>query len=581
MTTRRRFLAANLLGAAGLVSNTKWIFPASIRRSVSLARSTSSKISSNRDFWNDWPAHLTDKMNQARTKRLADLAAIGSAAEVRERTTMIRSKLWELVGGPLEKTPLNPQITGRVDRGQYRIEKIIFECIPQVYVTANLYIPTEGKPPFPAILAPPGHTSNGKAYRNYQYLYQNLARQGFVVLAYDPFGQGERCQYIDAQTGRSHFGPTGEHTQAGRPMVLFGDTFALYCAWDGVRGLDYLVGRSEVDPNRLGCTGQSGGGTMTMYLAALEPRLQAAVVIEGNSENVAGPYYDPPGGVDDAEQNIVGGLPFSLDRGDLLWAFAPKPLMICYTTHDEGETYSPVYEESTNEMYREVQRAYELLGEKDKVEVYASHLPHGLDYFNRGQTYAWFNQWLKNGKSSSDEVEFDAFPEKLLTATSTGQVLTSLGGRSVVQLNVDRARLMLPEGPFLSTSTDVANVQRYLHDELAGMLALPQQRQALESAVLSTNRAKNVVIDEFQFQSQPGIRVPGWFVKPSPGGKPHPTILYLADDCGNGIVAEPGSMDLPVSGGLCSLRDYSAWPWSYRASNACRGTQLLRQPHFS
>jgi hypothetical protein len=241
MTTRRHFLAASLTGAAGMISNSQQTFPASIDPSRALDHAAISEVRSGRDFWNDWPAYLTDRMNQARNKRLAALAKVNSAAEVQERTAMIRSKLWELIGGPFEKTPLNAQVTGRVDRGQYRIDKIIFESIPHVYVTANLYIPTSGTPPFPAIISPPGHSVNGKAYHSYQYLYQNLARQGYVVLAYDPFGQGERLQYIDSKTGRSRFEPTGEHDQAGRPMILFGDSLALYCAWDGIRALDYLL----------------------------------------------------------------------------------------------------------------------------------------------------------------------------------------------------------------------------------------------------------------------------------------------------------------------------------------------------
>jgi Acetyl xylan esterase (AXE1) len=355
MSTRRRFLTTNLVGAVGCASNLglssfhmDHASPSSVPPAATLPAA--------RDFWNDWPGHLIEQMNGARQQRLARLAAIATPAQAQERIERVRSKLWELLGGQLEKQSLNPRVTGQLQRNGYRIEKLVFESISGVYVTANLYLPVSGKPPFPAILAPVGHSPNGKAYRAYQHFYQNMARQGYVVLTYDPWGQGERLQYIDPKTGSSHFEPTGEHSQAGRPMILLGDSFALYCTWDGIRGIDYLLTRPEVDPERLGCTGQSGGGTMTMYLAALEPRLRAAVVNEGNTENVAGPFYDPPGAVDDAEQNIVGGLPFNLDRGDLLCAFASKPLLICYTTHDEGDTYSPVYEEATQEIYREVGR---------------------------------------------------------------------------------------------------------------------------------------------------------------------------------------------------------------------------------
>ena len=275
-------------------------------------------------------------------------------------------------------------------------------------------------------------------------------------------------------------------------MVLMGESFSLYCAWDGIRGLDYLISRPEVDATRLGCTGQSGGGTMTMYLAALEPRLRAAAVSDGNTENVAGPFFDPPGATDDAEQNIVGSLPVGIDRGDLLLAFAPKPLLICYTTHDEGVTYSPVYEEATQEIYREMQRVYGLLGAKDRVELFASHLPHGLNLFNRIPIYAWFNRWLENTASETGEAELDQIPEARLNTTSTGQVSTSIGGRSVVQLNTDRARIAMEKSPLRNASMNQASTRDQVKRELARLLALPQQRTPLHSKVRSSNSRKSV-----------------------------------------------------------------------------------------
>ncbi|MGB7200399.1 MAG: acetylxylan esterase, partial [Acidobacteriaceae bacterium] len=459
------------------------------------------------------------------------------------------------IGGMPEKTPLNPRVKGTLDRGSYRIENIHFESFPKVYVTANLYLPAAGKPPYPAILAPVGHSDNGKAYHYYQHLYQNLARQGYVVLSYDPFGQGERLQYINPKTGRSLYGPTGEHSQAGRPMVLMGESFALYCAWDGIRGLDYLISRPEVDATRLGCTGQSGGGTMTMYLAALEPRLRVAAVSDGNTENVAGPFFDPPGATDDAEQNIVGSLPLGIDRGDMLLAFAPKPLLICYTTHDEGVTYSPVYEEATQEIYRELQRVYGLLGAKDQVGLFASHLPHGLNFFNRIPIYAWFNRWFQNPTVETGEAELDRFPEERLNATSTGQVSTSIGGRSVVQLNTDRARTVFASSPFANASMNQTSARAQVKKELTGLLALPQQRTPLHSRIRSTNPRKTVVIEEIQFESEPGMRVPGWFVRPSSASGPRSTVLYLTDDGGDDVVAEPGSMDrlLEAGNAVCAI----------------------------
>lgn len=139
MTTRRNFLAANLIGAAGLAAHPGKMFSASADSDS--APATSHQSRSDRDFWNDWPAYLTEEMNQARNSRLAELAAINSVAKVQERATMIRSRLWELIGGPFGKTPLNPRVTGIMDRDQYRIENIIFESLPKVTLLLTSIFP--------------------------------------------------------------------------------------------------------------------------------------------------------------------------------------------------------------------------------------------------------------------------------------------------------------------------------------------------------------------------------------------------------------------------------------------------------
>src|SRR5262249_9233839 len=131
----------------------------------------------------------------------------------------------------------------------------------------------------PGVLSPCGHSTNGKAADAYQVLHINLAKRGYVVLTYDPVGQGGRSQFWDAGRRRSRFDLScGEHTVRGNPLYLLGTNLARYRIWDGVRGLDYLASRPEVDPARLGCVGNSGGGTLTAYIAALDPRVTAAAI---------------------------------------------------------------------------------------------------------------------------------------------------------------------------------------------------------------------------------------------------------------------------------------------------------------
>ena len=483
-------------------------------------------------------------MNLARNSRRSLLAGIQSKQQVEARCEAVRSQLWQLLGGRPEETPLNPRITGSLERNGYRIEKLIFESMPQIYVTANLYVPTSGKPPFPAILAPIGHSPNGKAALRYQYTYQNLARKGYIVLTWDPFGQGERIQYLKPGTNQTRFHAISmEHTQAGRPMVLFGDGLALYLAWDGIRGLDYLLTRPEVDPQRIGCTGQSGGGTMTMFLGALEPRIHAAVAIEGSFANVAGPFYDPPGSISDAETDIVGSLPLRMDRGDLLAAFAPKPLLVCYTKNDEGETYGPVNSEAVIENYDELTRIYGILGAREKTDLFAGDLPHGMDFFSRRAIYGWFNRWFGKMDAGVEEAEYDDGSDSALNATLTGQVSTSLRGRSVVQLNTDRAQRLLPASYFSDPAFNASRAREKIRARLGHLLAPPPEKTELRAKTLSTNIRKKQRIEEIQFESEPGVRIVGWFVAPRNGAAVHPCVLYISDGYADEAVGEPSEFD--------------------------------------
>src|SRR4029077_6093291 len=129
------------------------------------------------------------------------------------------------------------------------------------------------------ILSPCGHSATGKAAGTYQILHSNLAKRGFVVLTYDPVAQGGRSQFWDAARGRSRFNLTcGEHCVLGNPLYLLGTSLARYRIWDGLRALDYLVSRPEVDATKIGCVGNSGGGTLTASLTALEPRIAVAAI---------------------------------------------------------------------------------------------------------------------------------------------------------------------------------------------------------------------------------------------------------------------------------------------------------------
>jgi cephalosporin-C deacetylase-like acetyl esterase len=181
------------------------------------------------------------------------------------------------VGGEPARTPLNARTAAVIMRNGYRIEKVIFESQPKFFVTANLYVPTRGSGPYPAILYPLGHESGAKSHLAWQQMLGSFAQKGYVALAWDTLGQGERVQIYDEDLGVSKAGgSTTEHSMLGAQCLLMGDSLARYTIWDGIRALDYLVSRPEVNAARIGCTGNSGGGTHTAYLSALDDRIQVA-----------------------------------------------------------------------------------------------------------------------------------------------------------------------------------------------------------------------------------------------------------------------------------------------------------------
>ncbi len=543
MPTRRKFIQTNIIGAAMALAG-RDAFAAG---APPASQAPPHNGDTQRDFWNDLPRYVTAQMNEARARRLAELQAMRTEADVRARIEKVRSKVWSLIGGQFEKTPLKPKIVGTIDRSDYRIEKVIFESRPEVFVTANFYIPKRHKPPYPGIIVPLGHSSNGKSFYYYQYVCQSLARKGYAVLPFDPFGQGERLQFLDPRTGKGLYGPTGEHDQAGRPMLLFGSQFEQYRTWDGIRAVDYLLSRPEVDPERIGCTGQSGGGTMTMWLAALDPRIKVSAAADGQNENLAGPNYAPPGAVDDAEQNIVGSLPEGIDRGDLFLAAAPRPLLIMYSRTDPGLTYSPTYVEGTREIYGEALAGYKLMGAADKVKLFGSPLPHAFDFFNRRATYEWFNRWLGNPEWGTEDAPYDDSPPGTLHCTSTGQVLTSLGGRSVIDLNTDRMRQVAPKN---------IPARARAQDTLRKLLGLPAGRTPLSPRIISSNRwMEDITVDEFEFYSEPHVRVTGWFFAPAKGGPAFPTVVIVPENGKNHLLYETSGVRQLVEKGfaVCAI----------------------------
>ena len=219
-------------------------------------------------------SYLQPLVAQACKRRTAEYEQLRTAEQIATYQESRHRFFVENLGGFPERTPLNPTVVGEIKRDGYRIEKILFESQPQHYVTAAMYLP-QAVGQHPCVLVPCGHAQNGKAGVLYQRVCTLLARNGLAAFCYDPIGQGERSQLLDS-AGKAKYGCTQEHTILGMGSILLGINTARYRIFDGMRALDYVVSRPDVDPTRIGCTGNSGGGTLTSYLMALDPRIACA-----------------------------------------------------------------------------------------------------------------------------------------------------------------------------------------------------------------------------------------------------------------------------------------------------------------
>lgn len=463
-----------------------------------------------REYSRCLPDFLGELAKRAYHKRNREILKLSTPEAIRGRQRWVRQTFWQLTGGIPERTPLNARTLGSFERSGYKVEKVLYESRPNFHIPANLYVPTSTRPPFPGVLFQMGHTLNGKAGDTYQCCCQALAQLGYLVLAFDPMGQGERVYYPNPDLTRTRLPSSDdEHTLPGKQMLLVGDTSTRMQVWDAIRSLDYLAAHPMVDPKRLASTGQSGGGTLTMLLLAVDDRLAAAAVCSGNTENFACANFNPPGSTDDAEQNFCNAGPVGFDRWDLLYPFAPKPLLISVSDKDFFGTYSSEYLSSGWEEYGKLKKVYERLGHADQLEWRDTPLPHGLSYDSRLQIYRWFDRHLKNGTGDlAEEPPVSPEPDATLWVTDTGNVIRSLRGETPFTLTKARA----------SHSEPVA---------LEGLLGVDRAEQKIRATILRRVPSRGLDVEALDIPSAPKVWLPAWLFVPKNGDLAKPVVIAL------------------------------------------------------
>ncbi len=420
------------------------------------------------------------------------------------------------LGGFPERTPLNAQVTGTLHRGDYRIEKVIFESQPQHHVTALLYLP-KTKPPYPGVLVPCGHSANGKAAEAYQRVSILLAQSGLAALCYDPIGQGERAQILKPD-GKAAFSSTQEHTLVGIGSILIGSNTAEQRIWDGMRALDYLASRPEVDPSRLGCTGNSGGGTLTSYLMALDDRIFAAAPARYPTTfrellRAAGPQ--------DAEQNIFGQIAFGMDIPDYTLMRAPKPTLINSAALDKTFTIAGAWD-----LFREAKWLYTRMGYADRVDFVEADAPHEFSTHLRVGAARWMRRWLlKIDDEITERLDTPVLKDDEALCSPRGQVMLLPGERSAFEINTESETKLAAQRQDFWKKTPKVEALRAVR-EIVGVRRLADLPEPKHSS-LGVMQQDGYRIEKIVIEPEPGIQLPALAFLPSQPDD-H-AFLYLHD----------------------------------------------------
>lgn len=310
-----------------------------------------------------------------------------SLPEWEARKAQLRAQILQAAGlYPVPaKTPLNARVYGRVVHEDYSIAKVLIETFPGYYLGGNLYEPRGKTGPFPGVLTPHGHWKFGRLHNEPDYsvpaLAVNMARQGYVVFAYDMVG------YNDSRQTTHNFGGEAEDLWSLSPMGLQ--------LWNSVRALDYLAALPNVDATRIGVTGASGGATQTFLLSAIDDRVRVSAPVNMISATMQG--GDP------CEE--AAGLRIGTFNAEIAAMMAPRNMLMVATTRDWTRN-TPI------EEYPDIQNIYRLYGHADRVGYIQFDAPHNYNQSSRESVYRYFASVLMPDVKDPDVREQEFHPER-------------------------------------------------------------------------------------------------------------------------------------------------------------------------
>jgi cephalosporin-C deacetylase-like acetyl esterase len=430
----------------------------------------------------------------------------------------------QLIGDLPQKAPLNPQTVGIIKKEGYTIEKIIFESFTNHHLTANFYLPT-GKGPFAAALFFCGHEAESKATESYQKTAALFARNGIAVLMIDPLGQGERHQLTDKAGSPLTRGGTTEHTLLNAGANLVGTSVVAYQLFDNIRSLDYLETRPEIDKEKIGCLGNSGGGTQVAYFMAYDERVKVAAPCSYISSRER--TYELAGPSDGCVH-----FPYekALEISDYLIMFAPKPALIL------AGRYDFVDYPGAEQAYAEAKKAYAALGAAQKIALFTVDDGHGISAPKREAAIKWFRQWLYGDKKIVKENTAPPEAEKALWCTPEGEVAKIYKDEiSVQERNKAIAVASKEEREKIAAQKDKKTIEA----KVRNLLALSVNKAPVEREWIGALAIKNVSIKKCIIRKEGEVPLPALCIYPA--GAVKKVVLWL-DERGKNKIADSSAL---------------------------------------
>jgi dienelactone hydrolase len=454
------------------------------------------------------------------TAKLASrpLLGIDSAEAWKARRPELQRRLRSMLGlDPWpEKTNLAAKVTGTAEQSAFVVEKVLYQSRPGLYVTANLYRPKTVETPLPAILYVCGHSrveKDGviygcKAY--YQHHAAWYAANGYICLVLDTLQLGEL-------PGLHH----GLHRQGMWWWQSRGYTPAGVEAWNAIRGIDYLISRPDVDQDKIGVTGRSGGGATSWWVGALDDRVAAVV---------------PVAGITDLQNHVADGIVdghcdcmyfVNTERWDfptLAALVAPKPMLVENTNKD------PIFpEDGVRRVYRQLEKVYQWYGARDRLDLVIGQGGHVDSEEVRHPSFAFMNKWLKGKEESISEPERKV-PIEALKVLGPGEVPADNHNATIQETFVAKA-----ETPPVPASTEAWDRLRSrwlnaLRTEVFQGWPDKEEIIALNPNLVLDQAREGIRLRAFDFTSQQGIRLRLWLLAAAGTGDPKRVTLQVVDE---------------------------------------------------